>query len=41
MILGQTCLEFFGLKDKVKVSIVGGMGDIIAVLWQADTVVAV
>ena len=39
LILCQTCLDYFGLKDKVRVGIVGGMGDIITTMWQADTVV--
>jgi len=41
LILCQTCLEYFGLKDKVLVGIVGGMGDIIAAMMQADSVVTV
>jgi hypothetical protein len=41
VILCQTCLDYFGLKDKVKVGIVGGMGDIMTAMWQADTVVTV
>lgn len=30
LILCKTCLEFFGLAEKVRVGIVGGMGDILA-----------
>jgi DsrE/DsrF-like family len=41
LILCQTCLDYFGLKDKVRVGIVGGMGDIMAAMWQADTVVTI
>ena len=41
LILCQTCLDYFGLKDKVQVGIVGGMGDIITTMWQADFVVTV
>lgn len=41
LILCQTCLDYFGLKDKVQVGIVGGMGDIITTMWQADSVVTV
>jgi intracellular sulfur oxidation DsrE/DsrF family protein len=41
LILCQTCLEYFGLKDKVQVGIVGGMGDIITAMWQADSVLTV
>ena len=38
LILCQTCLDYFDLMDKVKVGIVGGMGDIMTAMWQADTV---
>jgi hypothetical protein len=41
LILCQTCLDYFGLKDKVNIGIVGGMGDIMTAMWQADTVVSV
>ncbi len=41
LILCQTCLDYFGLKDKVRVGIVGGMGDIIAAMLQANSVVTV
>ncbi len=41
LILRQTCLDYFGLKDKVQVGIVGGMGDIMAAMWEADRVVTV
>jgi len=38
LILCQTCLEYFGLAEKVRVGIVGGMGDIITAMWEADKV---
>jgi intracellular sulfur oxidation DsrE/DsrF family protein len=41
LILCQTCLDYFNLKDKVQVGIVGGMGDILAAMWQADTVITI
>ena len=41
LILCRTCLDYFGLLDKVEVGIVGGMGDIITAMWQADTVITV
>ncbi len=41
LILCQTCLNTFGLSDKVKVGTVGGMGDIITAMWQADSVITV
>jgi hypothetical protein len=39
IILCQTCLEFFGLESKVEVGVVGGMGDIITCMTEADSVV--
>jgi sulfur relay (sulfurtransferase) complex TusBCD TusD component (DsrE family) len=41
IILCQTCLDAYGLREKVQVGIVGGMGDIITAMWQADKVVMV
>ncbi len=41
LILCQTCLNTFELNDKVKVGVVGGMGDIITAMWQADSVITV
>lgn len=41
IILCQTCLDTFGLGDQVRVGIVGGMGDIITAMWQADKVLMV
>jgi len=39
LILCQTCLHYYDLEDKVKVGIVGGMGDIITSMTQADSVI--
>lgn len=39
LIICQTCLNYYGLKDKVRVGIVGGMTDIIAAQWKADKVI--
>lgn len=39
LILCSTCLETFGLRDQVAVGIVGGMGDIIAALTRADSII--
>jgi hypothetical protein len=39
LIICKTCLDTFGFADRVRVGIVGGMTDIIAALWQADTVI--
>ena len=41
LILCQTCLNTFGLEDQTAVGIVGGMGDIITAMWQADKVIMV
>ena len=41
LILCQTCLNTFGLSDQVRLGIVGGMGDIITAMWQADKVIMV
>ena len=37
----RTCLEHFGLTDKVAVGEVGGMNDIVGLLTGADSVVTV
>jgi len=41
LLICQTCLNYFGLADKVQVGIVGGMADIIEALARADKVVSV
>jgi len=41
LVICQTCLDFFGLREQVRVGIVGGMGDIIAAMNGADKVVSV
>ena len=41
LILCQTCLEFFGLREAVRVGIIGGMGDIIAAMGRATKVISV
>ena len=40
LIICKTCLEYFGLTDRVRVGIVGGMGDIIAAQTLADKVIS-
>jgi intracellular sulfur oxidation DsrE/DsrF family protein len=35
LIICSTCLNFFGLQDKVEVGIIGGMTDIIEAQWRA------
>ena len=39
LILCKTCLDFFGLAEKVRVGVVGGMGDILAAQTVAAKVV--
>lgn len=41
LICCSTCLNYFGLSDKVKVGIVGGMGDIIEAQAKADKVITI
>lgn len=41
LIVCQTCLEYFGLRDQVQVGIVGGMGDMIEAQWRADKVITI
>ncbi len=41
LILCSTCLEFFNLRDKVRVGIVSGMGDIIEAQWKASKVICI
>ena len=37
----STCLNYFGLQDKVRVGIVGGMGDILEAQIQAEKVISI
>ena len=39
LVLCSTCLETFGLRDQVAVGVVGGMGDIITAMTNADNTV--
>lgn len=41
IILCQTCIDSYGLRDQVRVGIIGGMSDIITAIWQADKVIMV
>ena len=40
LILCSTCLDYFNLRDKVQVGIVGGMPDIIEALGAAEKVIS-
>ncbi len=39
LIICSTCLNYYGLADKVQVGVVGGMADIIEAQWRADKVI--
>jgi sulfur relay (sulfurtransferase) complex TusBCD TusD component (DsrE family) len=39
LIVCNTCLNYYGLLDKVRVGIIGGMADIIEAQWKADRVI--
>ncbi len=39
LVVCKTCLDYFGLADRVRVGIVGGMGDIVEAQWRADRVI--
>ena len=41
LIICSTCLDYFGLKDKVRVGIVGGMGDILEAQTKAEKVITI
>jgi sulfur relay (sulfurtransferase) complex TusBCD TusD component (DsrE family) len=41
LIICSTCLNYFGMVDKVKVGIVGGMTDILEAQWQAEKVITI
>jgi sulfur relay (sulfurtransferase) complex TusBCD TusD component (DsrE family) len=41
LILCQTCVNTYGLLEKVRVGIVGGMGDIMTAMWEADKLIVV
>ena len=40
LILCSTCLDYFGLREKVVVGIVGGMPDIIEAMQKAEKVIS-
>ena len=39
LVICSTCVDTFGLRDKVRVGVVGGMPDIVTALVQADNAV--
>jgi intracellular sulfur oxidation DsrE/DsrF family protein len=36
----STCIDYYGLAERVRVGVVGGMGDILEAQWTADHVLA-
>ena len=40
LVLCKTCLDFFGLAEKVRVGVIGGMGDILAAQTMATKVIS-
>ena len=41
LIVCSTCLDYFGLTDKLKAGIVGGMTDIMETMFKAEMVISV
>ena len=41
LIICLTCLNYYDLKDKRQLGVVGGMGDIVDVQWRADKVITI
>ncbi|NJN95293.1 MAG: sulfurtransferase-like selenium metabolism protein YedF [Anaerolineales bacterium] len=39
LIVCRTCLEYFGLEERVHVGVIGGMTDIIEAQWRASKVI--
>jgi intracellular sulfur oxidation DsrE/DsrF family protein len=39
LVICSTCVDTFGLRDKVRVGVVGGMPDIITAMTQADNAI--
>jgi intracellular sulfur oxidation DsrE/DsrF family protein len=39
LVVCSTCLNYFSLAEKVKIGIVGGMGDILEAQWKAGKVI--
>lgn len=41
LVICQTCLDYFDLREQVRVGIVGGMGDIVHAMNEAEKVITV
>jgi sulfur relay (sulfurtransferase) complex TusBCD TusD component (DsrE family) len=40
LVICSTCIDTFGLRDKVRLGVVGGMPDIITAITQADNAIS-
>jgi len=41
LIICSTCLQYYGLTDKVAIGIVGGMNDIVLAQWMSSKVITI
>jgi sulfur relay (sulfurtransferase) complex TusBCD TusD component (DsrE family) len=41
LVICKTCLDYFGILDRVRVGVVGGMPDIIEAQWRAAKVITI
>ena len=41
LVVCSTCLSYFNLREKIRVGIVGGMGDILEAQTKADKVISI
>ena len=41
LVVCSTCLEYYGLQDRLRAGIIGGMPDIIEAQWRADRVITI
>jgi intracellular sulfur oxidation DsrE/DsrF family protein len=39
MVVCSTCLNYYGLDDKLQVGVIGGMNDILEYQWKASKVI--
>ncbi len=41
LVVCSTCMNYYGLTDKLQVGIMGGMNDILEYQWRADKVISI
>lgn len=41
LVICSTCLNYYGLTERVKVGIIGGMNDILEYTWKANKVITI